>query len=79
MKLANQARVDLFIAGHVHKFEFIKPGEQGNDFPILVIGTGQVARVVATDDTLKVTVTDQSGRTIDSFTLDRKPRSRSFP
>lgn len=79
MRLANQAHVDLFIAGHVHAFEFIKPGEQGNDFPILVVGTGQVARVVATDQVLKVTVTDQDGHTIDSFTLDRKPKARSLP
>lgn len=71
MKLANNADVDLMIAGHVHRFEFIKPGEQGNDFPILVVGINQVARVDATANSLAVTVTDKQGKVIKTFTLKR--------
>lgn len=74
MKLANQAHVDLFIAGHVHRFEFIKPGSEGNEFPILVVGQDQVAHVTATDTRLEVTVTDRSGKRIDAFTLRRQTK-----
>lgn len=71
-RLANQAHVDLFIAGHVHSFELIKPGTQGNDFPILVVGQDQVAHVTVTGMALKVAVTDRHGRQIDAFTLRRQ-------
>ncbi|WP_426700179.1 metallophosphoesterase [Rhodanobacter sp. Col0626] len=74
MQQANQAHVDLFIAGHVHRFMHIKPGERGNDFPILVVGQDQVARVKANDSELKVTLTDRAGRIIDAFTIEKKSK-----
>ena len=73
-QLANAAHVDLFIAGHVHRFMHIKPGERGNDFPILVVGQDQVAWVEASDTALKVRVTDSDGKLIDAFTLVRKAK-----
>lgn len=73
-QLANRAKVDLFIAGHLHVFKFIKPGEQGNDFPILVVGQDQVAWVQASTTELKVKVTDSKGKLIDAFMLARKAK-----
>ncbi len=73
MSAANQAGVDLVIAGHEHRFEHIKPGLlYGNRFPILVVGQDQVARVEADAKALKVVVLAADGSTVDSFTL--KPR-----
>lgn len=74
MQLANRARIDLFIAGHMHVFQYIRPGERGNDFPILVVGQDQVARVQASDKVLEVEVTNRAGKLIDRFTLDRKQK-----
>lgn len=74
MQVANRARVDLFIAGHVHAFMHIRPGERGNDFPILVVGQDQVARVEADGHTLKVRVTDSGGKLVDAFTLERRAK-----
>jgi predicted phosphodiesterase len=71
-QLANAAHVDLFIAGHEHRFMHIKPGERGNDFPILVVGQDQVAWVEADAHTLKVRVTDSGGKLVDAFTLERR-------
>ncbi|WP_266170189.1 FN3 domain-containing metallophosphoesterase family protein [Dyella subtropica] len=71
-QLANQAQVDLFIAGHEHRYEHITPGKRGNDFSILVLGQDQVARVEASDQALKVTVVDRTGKTIDAFSIQRK-------
>jgi hypothetical protein len=69
---------DLVIAGHLHKFVYIQPGQgQGdNHFPILVVGQDQVARVDATSKELKVTVTARDGSVVDSFVVPRSPRER---
>lgn len=73
-KLANAAHVDLFIAGHEHVFKFIKPGERGNDFPILVVGQDQVAWVDADARTLRVRVTGSDGKLVDAFAIARKAK-----
>ena len=69
---ANEAKVDLFIAGHLHRLERVNPGERGNDFTILALGQDQIARVEADERELKVTVLDRQGRTVDAFALRRK-------
>lgn len=74
MRAANEAKVDLFIAGHLHRLERTEPGKKGNDFPILALGQDQVARVEATEEKLTVTVIDRAGRTLDQFTIKRKPK-----
>lgn len=74
MQAANQAHVALFIAGHVHRFMHIKPGERGNDFPILVVGQDQVARVEVGEQELKVRLTDRAGKLVDAFTIQRRKK-----
>ena len=71
-ELANQAGIDLVIAGHYHRFRKIPVGEHGNDYPILVVGQDQVAKVDATRSELRVQVTGQDGSEIDSFVLSPK-------
>lgn len=66
-ELANRAGVDLVIAGHLHRFAWIESGERGNDFPILVVGKDQVARVEATANELRVTVIGRDGRVVGLF------------
>jgi len=73
-KRANEAKVDLFIAGHLHRLERVKPGERGNDFTILALGQDQIARVEADEQTLKVTVIDSTGKTVDDFVLKRRSK-----
>ncbi len=45
---ANRSKVDLVIAGHTHRYAHIQPGQRGNNYPILVVGQGQLAKVEAT-------------------------------
>jgi predicted phosphodiesterase len=72
MRAANEAKVDLFIAGHLHRLEWFKPGAQGNEFPILALGQDQIARVEASESELRVTVVDRAGHTVRVFSLRRK-------
>lgn len=71
-ELANRAGIDLVIAGHYHRFRKIPVGERGNEYPILVVGQDQVAKVDATRSELRVEVTGQDGSQIDSFVLSPK-------
>ena len=71
---ANAAKVDLFIAGHLHRYERVKPGERGNGFTVLALGQDQIARVEADARQLRVTVTDREGKTVDTFTLERQSK-----
>lgn len=73
-KRANAARVDLFIAGHLHRYERVKPGERGHMFTVLALGQDQIARVEADERALRVTVTDRKGKTVDAFTLERQSK-----
>ena len=68
-RLANEAGVDLIMSGHLHRFVHIPPGENGNDYPILVTDQDQVTTVTATDEELSVIVTGEDGEQVEAFTL----------
>lgn len=71
--LANEAKVNLVIAGHWHRFKRIEPkSEEGNDYPILVLGQKQIAHVDVTDQYIEVEVEDIEKKKIDAFRIDRK-------
>jgi predicted phosphodiesterase len=59
--LANQSGIDLVIGGHYHRPRWIEPGTQGNDYPILVLGQDQVARIEATETEIRITVAGLDG------------------
>jgi predicted phosphodiesterase len=70
---ANEANVDLFIAGHTHRFSFTPAGGPlGNKYPILVVGQGDLAKVEATSKEIHVTVIAQDGSTRTAFSLTRR-------
>lgn len=71
-RVANDAKVDLAIAGHYHRFVHFNAGEAGNNFPVLVVGQDQVAKVEATAYALHVTVTATDGMVVDSFEIKRR-------
>ena len=67
--LANGGKIDLVIGGHFHRLMSIKPGTEGNDFPVLALGQDQIARVEATRTELRVTVTGKDGKVLESLTI----------
>ena len=72
--VASDARADLVIAGHRHRYSRVDAGTGGATFTTLVLGQDQIARVDATPDTLTVTVRSASGEPIDAFVLRRRSR-----
>ena len=71
---ANAAGVDLVIAGHNHRFSLTQPGAQGSNYPVLVVGQDQVAKVHATATELRVQVIGKAGEEVTAFTLPVKRR-----
>jgi len=69
---ANAAGVDLVIAGHNHKFSHVAAGTKGANFPTLVIGQDQVARVEVTTTQISVTLKTPAGEVVDTFTVPRR-------
>jgi len=71
---ANAAKVDLVIAGHMHRYSLTPAGgPEGNSYPILVVGRGQLAKVSVSEDELRVTIVAEDGSTVGSLTLPRRP------
>lgn len=73
-ELANHAGIDLLICGHKHRLNHIQPGEEGNDFDLLIVGQDQVATVRADKSSIKAEVTDVKGEVLKAVTV--KPRGR---
>ena len=75
IQAANDAGVDLVIAGHTHRFSYTPPSASaGHKYHLLVIGQDQVARVDATATTLKVVVTATDGKVVHSMEIPRGVR-----
>jgi predicted phosphodiesterase len=70
---ANEAGVDLVIAGHRHRFSYTPPGpEVPHKYHLLVVGQDQVARVNATATELKVDVVGTDGKPVHTLTIPRR-------
>ena len=75
MATANDAGLDLLIAGHRHRFSYTPPGPGvPHQYHLLVVGQDQVARVEATATELTVTVTDADGKLIETVKIPAKKR-----
>jgi predicted phosphodiesterase len=70
---ANEAGVDLVIAGHRHRFSYTAPGpDVDHSYHLLVVGQDQVARVDATSSELRVVVTGTDGEVVHTMELPRR-------
>ena len=71
IRAADDANVDLVIAGHTHRFSYEPPNDQ-HAYHLLVIGQDQVARVDATTSQLKVVVKGTDGVVMKELVIARK-------
>ena len=72
-RFANDAKVDLVIAGHNHKFSYTPPGPTtAHKYHLLVVGQDQVARVDATTTELKITVTGTDGKIVQTIAISKR-------
>ncbi len=74
--VVNQANVDLMISGHTHRQALVQPQPGLNPYPVVIGGAPKegratLIRVSATADQLTVTMLQDTGETVESFTLQR--------
>jgi len=69
---ANDAGVQLVLAGHWHDLLHFWPGEEEN-YHTLILGQDQIAKVKVSSNAMLVTVLDQSGQIIDGFEVNLTP------
>jgi predicted phosphodiesterase len=78
MDTANEADVDLVIAGHRHRFVYTPPGpDVGHTYHLLVLDQDQVARVSGTVEELSVVVTGLDGEVVHTLTIPRQGPRRA--
>lgn len=71
--ILNDARIDLVLSGHTHRFARIDPNESENRFPILINAPDMVVQVAVSTGELGVEVKKVDGQIVDRFAL--KPHS----
>ncbi len=72
---ANEAGVDLVIAGHNHRFSYTAPGPGvPHKYHLVVVGQDQVARVDATAASLTVTVTGTDSKVVQTVVIPARAR-----
>lgn len=69
---ANDAGIDLMIAGHEHVHEWRAAGTRGNDFPTLVVGQEQVALVEADARVISIRLLDREGKLLRTYSVPRR-------
>lgn len=70
--ILNEAKVDLMISGHTHRYAEVPAQEGKNAFPILIGGTDTVIRVDVQGSRLMPTTTFGSGATTRPSVVERK-------
>lgn len=74
--LLNQGKVDLVLSGHTHKYIIHQPNKDANTYP-LVIGGGPkdgnrtLTKITANAKEIKVTMLDDSGKEVGSYTAKK--------
>ena len=63
----NEAGIDLMISGHHHRFAVIKNDENGNRFPIVILGLDMFLKTDVSKERLSITVTNKEGMVVDSL------------
>jgi predicted phosphodiesterase len=73
-ELLNEGGVDLALSGHTHRFAHLDPTPGEHQYPILISGREHTVRVDASGAELLVTVTDEEGGIVDTFSVKRRQR-----
>jgi len=74
----NEAKIDLMICGHTHKYEVVQPKPGISDYPVMIGGKpadkeATVIRVDVTQDKLDAVMTTDEGKIVGTYQVIRRP------
>jgi predicted phosphodiesterase len=70
---ADEAKVDLVIAGHTHRHSYTAPGPGvPHTYHLITVGQDQVARIDATDRELTVVVTGADNKVMQTLVIPKR-------
>jgi hypothetical protein len=72
--ILNEAGIDLMISDHHHRFDIIKKNENGNRFPVVVLGQDMFLKTDVSREGLSIRVTDKEGAVVDHFEVREKTK-----
>ncbi|QKJ31091.1 metallophosphoesterase [Mucilaginibacter mali] len=75
--IMNRAKVDIVLSGHTHTYKVHAPASGLNSYPIIIgggpqTGTRTITKVVANKEQLKVSMLNDSGAEVGSYTLTKR-------
>ena len=70
--LANQAGVDLVVAGHTHRYSWDPAGTDGRNYGVLVVGQDQAAQIEASAEEIKAVITNAEGKVVGEISVPRR-------
>ena len=70
--ILNDAKVDLVINGHTHRYSKVEKQRGKNNFPILVIGQDMMLKTDVSSKQLSLTIKDGNGALVDKYIVRSK-------
>jgi predicted phosphodiesterase len=68
LPILNNTGIDVMICGHTHRYMYIEPDQNLNDFPILINAHTTGLYIKASGNEMTVTRKDTEGKTLNTFT-----------
>lgn len=71
MPILNNADIDLMLAGHLHRHIYIKPGEDNNNFPILINSNVWRTDMSINKKGIDIKLVDTAGKTTKQYSITK--------
>ena len=68
----NNAGIDLMLSGHMHRNAWMKPGESGFNYPVMICSNNNFVEAKAERDQVSIKLKNIEGNVVDIFTIEKK-------
>lgn len=67
MPILNKAGIRVMLCAHLHQYTYIAPGEEGNDFPILINSHKHILEIDVNGQDIRIQIKDTEGKIFKTF------------
>lgn len=69
--ILNEAKIDLMICGHTHRYSYVEPNKNKNNFPILICGNNNKINIEINTDVITATSVGLDKKVISTLTFEK--------